>query len=53
MEFGVQYGLSLSYFKLRAIYEPYNYSREIIGFDTFKGLQKTYQVMRIKIMEKR
>tara|TARA_B100000989_G_C19533052_1_gene471441 strand:- start:5685 stop:6419 length:735 start_codon:yes stop_codon:yes gene_type:complete len=41
MEFGVQYGLSLSLFvKLRAIYEPYNYSREIIGFDTFKGFTK-------------
>ena len=41
MEFGVQYGLSLSLLlKLRAIYEPYNYSREIIGFDTFKGFTK-------------
>ena len=23
--------------KLRAIYEPFNYVRKIIGFDTFKG----------------
>ena len=53
MEFGVQYGLSLSLLlKLRSIYEPFNYSREIIGFDTLKGL-KIYQVMRIKITGKK
>ena len=41
MEFGVQYGLSLSLLlKLRSIYEPFNYSREIIGFDTFEGFTK-------------
>ena len=40
MEFGVQYGLSLSLLlKLRTIYEPYNYSREIIGFDKTMQLQ--------------
>jgi len=38
MEFGVQYGMTLStLIKLRGIYEPYNYIREIIGFDTFEG----------------
>ncbi len=38
MEFGVQYGRKLStLIKLRGIYEPYNYIREIIGFDTFVG----------------
>ena len=38
MEFGVQYGQSLAtLIKLRGIYEPYNYLREIIGFDTFEG----------------
>ena len=38
MEFGVQYGGALStLIKLRGIYEPYNYRREIIGFDTFTG----------------
>ena len=38
MEFGVQYGITLStLIKLRGIYEPYNYFREIIGFDTFDG----------------
>ena len=38
MEFGVQYGGALStLIKLRGIYEPYNYTRDIIGFDTFEG----------------
>jgi len=37
-EFGVQWGASLALLSnLRAIYEPYNYSRRIIGFDTFSG----------------
>ena len=41
MEFGVQYGSALALLcKLRGIYEPYNYSRKIIGFDTFDGFQK-------------
>ena len=38
MEFGVEYGSTLSLLiKLRGMYEPYNYSRKIIGFDTFSG----------------
>lgn len=38
IEFGVWYGQSLTVFEnLRAIYEPYNYSRKIVGFDTFEG----------------
>ena len=38
MEFGVYYGATLSILqKLRAIYEPFNYLRKIIGFDTFTG----------------
>lgn len=38
LEFGVQWGASLGILMhLRGIYEPYNYSRRIIGFDTFKG----------------
>jgi len=37
-EFGVQWGASLALLaNLRSIYEPYNYSRKIIGFDTFSG----------------
>lgn len=38
IEFGVQYGPSLSVLSnLRAIHEPYNHTRKIIGFDTFTG----------------
>jgi hypothetical protein len=41
-EFGVQYGATLSTLtNLRSIYEPFNYSRRIYGFDTFKGLLQT------------
>lgn len=38
MEFGVRWGQNLCLFEsFRGIYEPYNYSRKIIGFDTFEG----------------
>lgn len=38
LEFGVRYGANLAlYTSLRGMYEPYNYSRKIIGFDTFEG----------------
>ena len=38
MEFGVRWGRNLSLFtSLRSLYEPYNMSRKIIGFDTFEG----------------
>lgn len=38
MEFGVRWGQNLiTLNNLRGIYEPYNYSRKIIGFDTFEG----------------
>lgn len=37
-EFGVQYGSTLTQLvNLRGIYEPYNISRTIYGFDTFEG----------------
>ncbi len=37
-EFGVRWGQNLALFScLRGIYEPYNYNRKIIGFDTFQG----------------
>ncbi|GGX49140.1 class I SAM-dependent methyltransferase [Undibacterium squillarum] len=37
-EFGVQWGASLALLSnLRAIMEPFNYSRKLIGFDTFEG----------------
>jgi len=38
IEFGVQWGATLNILlHLRGIYEPYNYSRKIVGFDTFEG----------------
>jgi len=38
VECGVHYGASLAVLgNLRGIYEPYNFSRQIIGFDTFAG----------------
>lgn len=38
MEFGVRWGRDMALFSaLRGIYEPYNYNRKIIGFDTFGG----------------
>jgi hypothetical protein len=38
MEFGIWWGQNLILFEnLRAIYEPFNRSRRIIGFDTFRG----------------
>ncbi|WP_438864924.1 TylF/MycF/NovP-related O-methyltransferase [Neptunicella sp.] len=37
-EFGVQWGASLSVLtNLRSIYEPFNHSRVVYGFDTFEG----------------
>lgn len=38
MELGVRWGQTLSLFSsFRGIYEPYNYLRKIIGFDSFAG----------------
>lgn len=38
MEFGVRWGQNMALFStLRGIHEPFNYNRQIIGFDTFKG----------------
>ena len=38
VEFGTWWGQNLVVFEnLRAIYEPFNASRRVIGFDTFKG----------------
>lgn len=37
-EFGVQWGATLTeLINLRSIYEPFNHSRTIFGFDTFEG----------------
>ncbi len=38
MEFGVRWGQNMSLFSsFRGMYEPFNYNRKLIGFDTFKG----------------
>jgi hypothetical protein len=38
IEFGVRWGQNLALFEsFRGIYEPYNYNRRIVGFDTFAG----------------
>jgi hypothetical protein len=43
MEFGVRWGQNMAlYESLRGIYEPYNYSRKIVGFDTFDGFPSTH-----------
>ncbi|MDE2615499.1 MAG: crotonobetainyl-CoA--carnitine CoA-transferase [Burkholderiales bacterium] len=41
-EFGVQWGATLvTLMNLRGMLEPYNYSRKIVGFDTFQGFVST------------
>lgn len=38
MQFGVRWGRELALFEnLRTLYEPFNHSRRIVGFDTFNG----------------
>lgn len=38
VEFGVRWGQNLSLFSsFRGMYEPFNYNRKIVGFDTFAG----------------
>ncbi len=40
-EFGARYGQTMAFYTcLRGIYEPFNWSRKIIGFDTFEGFPK-------------
>jgi hypothetical protein len=43
MQFGVRWGRDLAIFEgLRTIYEPYNISRTIVGFDTFEGFPSVH-----------
>jgi len=40
MEFGVRWGRNMALLSsLRGIFEPFNYNRKIIGFDTFSGFK--------------
>jgi hypothetical protein len=42
MEFGTRWGQNVSLFSnFRGIYEPYNYTRKVIAFDTFEGFPHT------------
>lgn len=42
VEFGVRWGQNLALFNnFRGIYEPYNYTRKVVGFDTFEGFPVT------------
>jgi hypothetical protein len=44
MEFGVRWGQNLNLFQaLRSIYEPFNYSRRIVGFDTWAGFPSVHE----------
>ena len=44
LEFGVHFGTSLStLMSLRGLLEPYNYQRDIVGFDTFEGFSSIAQ----------
>ncbi len=43
-EFGVRWGNSLAlYESFRGMYEPYNYNRKIVGFDTFEGFPSVHE----------
>lgn len=45
LEFGVHFGTSLStLMSLRGLLEPYNYQRDIVGFDTFEGFSSVAEV---------
>jgi hypothetical protein len=42
MEFGCRWGQNLALFEsFRGLYEPYNHTRRIVGFDTFAGFAST------------
>jgi hypothetical protein len=44
MEFGVRWGQNLALFtSLRGMYEPFNHTRKIIGFDTFEGFPSLHE----------
>ncbi|MGH3387544.1 MAG: hypothetical protein ACRDOO_01535, partial [Actinomadura sp.] len=48
MEFGTRWGRHLGLFTaLRAIHEPYNVHRRVIGFDTFTGFPDVSEVDRV------
>ena len=45
VEFGVRWGQNMALFNaFRGMYEPYNHTRRIVGFDSFSGLQSVSHV---------
>ena len=43
IEFGTRWGQNLALFEsFRGMYEPYNHTRKIIGFDSFEGFPSTH-----------
>jgi hypothetical protein len=44
IEFGVRWGQNLALFQnFRSIYEPFNFNRKIVGFDTFSGFPSVHE----------
>lgn len=44
VEFGVRWGRNLALFEsFRGIYEPFNHTRKIVGFDTFEGFPSVHE----------
>lgn len=44
VEFGVKWGVDLALFEsFRGIYEPFNHSRKVVGFDTFTGFPSVHE----------
>lgn len=44
MEFGCRWGQNLALWQsFRGMYEPYNYNRKIIGFDSFEGFKSLHK----------
>jgi hypothetical protein len=44
LEFGVRWGQNLALWtELRGLYEPFNWNRKIVGFDTFEGYPSVHE----------
>jgi hypothetical protein len=44
MEFGVWWGANLALMEsFRSVYEPYNWTRKVVGFDTFEGYPSIHE----------
>jgi hypothetical protein len=44
MEFGVRWGQNMALFtSFRGLFEPFNYNRKLVGFDTFEGFPNVHK----------